>query len=214
MPLAFSREFLSLIRAERDRRQQLLEGAEAEAADAQWLFEDGPLLNELCLLLLVAAHHQVERELLKLWARCGPEDEIAEELYLSRVKTKRALLKDPKGWDQMACKLGFDRAGALTETFRLLANCYKHDPWMIPDGKLAESLGDPVGVRFAPLPESEELRRRLAVSLGLDDQADYIAIAGCFLEKADSFLAGIEKRAHLGRVRREPAGFLPEDLAR
>lgn len=71
MNVTVARDVIGVIRAEMKRRSPrgLNDSHEAiEAAYDQWVFSDEPFLNELCLLLLTALRHQVERELIKIAA--------------------------------------------------------------------------------------------------------------------------------------------------
>jgi hypothetical protein len=57
-----------------------------DLASDQWQFGDEPFVNELCLILLVAVWHQVEREVIWLAARVtGDGKQITREQYLKNV---------------------------------------------------------------------------------------------------------------------------------
>ncbi len=71
MDTRLAKNIVKLIRGERQRRASLLEDMHPEAADDRWLFTDLPFVAELCLMLLVAMRHQVERELISLAARAA-----------------------------------------------------------------------------------------------------------------------------------------------
>jgi hypothetical protein len=86
-----AKSVLEAIRREQHLRVSLLN----EVAYDHWTFEDGPFVAELCLMLLVALHHQVERELLRLAARVTDDGrEIAPREspqieFRSRINARR-----------------------------------------------------------------------------------------------------------------------------
>lgn len=69
MDTRVAKHVIDVIRAERDSRLARLVAEEPELANALWHVYDEPFINELCLMLLVAIRHQVERELVLLTAR-------------------------------------------------------------------------------------------------------------------------------------------------
>ncbi|HEV7518689.1 MAG TPA: hypothetical protein VGR07_20525, partial [Thermoanaerobaculia bacterium] len=88
-------EIVSVIKAERQRRlserqrtlSRLEDDLDQEIVYDQWLSEDIPLLNELCLMVLVTLRHEVERELVILAARSADGGrEIDNPKYQENVK--------------------------------------------------------------------------------------------------------------------------------
>jgi hypothetical protein len=55
-------QMIKVIRTEKKLRSGRLRQADPIAAWEQWLFTDLPFINEMCLILLVAIRHRVERE--------------------------------------------------------------------------------------------------------------------------------------------------------
>lgn len=210
-----ARDILELIRTEQKRRVSLLSSVDEDVADDRWLFKDAPFLNELCLMLLIAVRHQVERDLVHFAARAADDGkEIDRQQYRARVQELR------KGifWDrkeiEKRLKLDSCEGHKSIETLRLLANSYKHDPSSEPDKKLLDWLNLETNANYQPLPESPALQERLAESIGLQTDADYCAIAEQFLGIVDRFLADVEKRTTLSPVKRVGASLNPRDFAR
>src|SRR5215831_13495420 len=89
MNTRLSKSVLEVIRREQDLRVSLL-NEDAEIAYDHWTFQDAPFVAELCLMLLVASNHQVERELLRLAARAADDGrEIDRKHFEKRVKELR-----------------------------------------------------------------------------------------------------------------------------
>jgi hypothetical protein len=57
----------------------------------QWLFTDEPFVNEMCLMVLVALRHQVERRLVFIAARVDTGQlSISRKQYQQNVISERA----------------------------------------------------------------------------------------------------------------------------
>jgi hypothetical protein len=154
---------VSVIRAERQRRLTLLKDEDGDWAYDQWLFTDEPFVNELCLVLLVAIRHQIERELLRLLARLTVGgNEVGGSEYRRRLRNERKLLRKRDGWTNAIARLDlrtFPEWHSSIETLRLLANRYKHDPLGDPDEGLLKHLQLDL-TKCASLPETLELGHR------------------------------------------------------
>jgi len=212
MDTAAFRQIIGVIRTKGARRKAGLPD-HPDAAHDRWLFTDQPFVNELCLLLLVRLSHEVERQLLLLSLRMpkGGVQEIDVSDYRKQVGERRELLRKNKGkeWRNLYEDLGLRGKHKVFEVLRLLADSYKHDPFMLPDQELLSSLGLPrkrtptpaslnrtnaaLDVNYAPLSESSLLQQGLARCLSLHEGADYCDIAEAFVNFADKFLAGITK---------------------
>jgi len=194
MDTMVAEEMLRMIKAEHDRRVEHL--PEEDGYD-QWIFIDEPFVNELCLTLLVAIRHQVERELVLIAARVtNGGRELEGEQYTQRIQKERDNLKKHDGWKDIAAKLHlgtFHEWGASMETLRLLANSYKHDPWAVPDEKLLKHLGLSLEVTYKTLSESDDLKKGLAASLNLQSDADYCDISDELLTRAGRFITEVKK---------------------
>jgi hypothetical protein len=204
---------IEIIRAEEQRRASPSRDEDPDFVNYRWLFIEGPFVNEMCLMLLVALRHQVERELVELAARALDHKEvISHEEYELEIEK----LKKPGSWDMKKIEGRLHLKGSVNykaiEALRLLANSYKHDPSMVPDKKLVEWLKIEMGVNYAPLPESDLLREGLAVFIGLNQDATYCDIAERFLSVATDFLLSIESRTELSEVRRGYASLNPKDF--
>ena len=212
MDTKLARETLSVIRKERKQRLASLPD-HPDAADAQWLFSDEPFINELCLILLVAIRHQVERELLSLASRATDDGAtLTHEQYRARVKAIRQRLRQKDGWMAVCSTLRLDSFpdwNDAMETLRLLANCYKHAPSQGPEPDLLRHLQLDEARNYAPLPESSGVREGLTLSLGLGKETDYCEIAEEFLSRADRFLKGVQEQPFISRVKWGPVSPSP-----
>ena len=199
---------LNVIRTENELRSDRLESEDAAVAYNQWMSTDMPFINEMCLMLLVAIRHQLERELLFIAARAGAARTITRKQYQQNVTTERLRLRQ-HGWKDLTARLdltSFAAWGESMKTLHLLANCLKHEPWQQPDEELLKHLKLPVNrpepliVGYMPLPESNCFREGLAVSVNLQKDADYCDIAEKFVELANQFLEDVRQNTKLSRV--------------
>jgi hypothetical protein len=209
------KDIIGVIKAEQRRRASLLTDEEPNVADDQWLFTDMPFVNELCLMLLVTLRHQVERELVRLAASAADDGkEINGWQYREKVRELREQMRNRKGWETIGSKLKLKSCAeyASMEALRLLANSYKHNPFLEPDESLLKWLKLKTGVDYAQLPESHSLQEGLAVLVGLGKDATYCDTAERFVDKASAFLADARKLTNVSRVKREPMSLT--DFAR
>src|SRR5262249_45377892 len=114
-----ARDVLGVIRVERERRRGLLRDVEEDDyAYDLWMFEHLPFVNELCLTLLVAVWHQVERELVYMAARVVPEGNPIDGLtYATNVVARRGEMR--QGVRKFCAALGVTVPDSL-ETLRLI----------------------------------------------------------------------------------------------
>jgi hypothetical protein len=85
-------DMMRVIKAERDGRLEALKTEDPYIMSDIWLFTDEPVINELCLMLLVAIRHHFEKELILIAARVTKDGRtLGREEYLRRVKEKRFL---------------------------------------------------------------------------------------------------------------------------
>lgn len=209
MDTQVARDMLAVIRAERQRSVDALEDADTELKYDQWTFTDEPFVNEMCLVLLVAIRHLLERELVRLGARIRSDGKpIPRKEYWRLVAAERDALRKRDGWKSLAAKLNLNRFsawGGPLETLRLLANTYKHEPGdAAPGADLLKHLGlnpiiseKPFKVLYASLPESQHFREALAQHLGLAQEADYTYIAEELLNSVERFVADVERQSHI-----------------
>jgi len=200
------KEMISIIRAEEQRRAALLSGEDPEAAYDQWLFRDAPFVNELCIILLVALRHRVERVLVSLAALSADGGrEIEGEQYGYNVEQ----LRKGRGWKwkeiDARLKPELSEFYRSMEALRLLANSYKHEHSERPAEDLKDFLGLP-RVDYDVLPASDLFRQKLAVFIGLGEDATYCDIADRFVDVAESFLKDVKSRATLSKIKRH---FIP-----
>lgn len=204
-----------------------------EDARAQWEadFVVGyvPFQNELCLALLLAIHHEVERDLVKMAARVTRDGrELSWEENRARVAHWEAEVRKPgrEGWTRLYDKLHVDQGtsdATALELLRHVANSYKHDPWGGPSHRLRRHLklemarrpGDPPDplppelFPFGALSESGAVTQAILAALQLPTSGTYCDIAQEFLRHADNFLANVTSRnPGLSRVGRHPKGML------
>jgi hypothetical protein len=221
MGIGILKEMIDVIRAEQQRRASLLTDEDPNFAYDHWLFKDEPFVNELCLMLMVTLNHQVERELVGLAARADEGGkEISGQQYQVKVKQLRKTNRKGKniGWDWKAISKRLKPKSCekykFIEALRLLSNSYKHDPSMEPDEKLLKKLNLETGVNYAPLPESDTLRKGFADFFGLGKDADYCDIAERFVDIAGDFLAEVKSRTKLSKVKWGAVSLNPNDFAR
>jgi hypothetical protein len=200
-----------VIRQEKRRRLKRL--PDDDYAYDQWQFHDEPFVNELCLVLLVAIRHQVERELLRLAARVTSDGEqISGKQFLERLQ---GLQNKRNRWNTIIVKLhlsSFPDWNRTLKTLQILANCYKHDPSQGPTEELLKHLGLDLTVNYASLAESPAVRRRLALSLKLGKDADFCDIAESILKRVDSFLRSVERQPLVSKVKWGAVSLHPKDM--
>lgn len=215
------KDMIAVIRTEQERRISLLKNEDPNFAYDQWLFTDGPFLNELCLTFLVTLRHQIERELVGFAARSDENRmEISGKQYQENVRQLKKPNKKGKniGWNWIEIN---NRLKPETcenyeyiEALRLLSNLYKHEPSMEPNNELLNLLQLKIGVNYASLPESDALRKGLANFIGLKEDADYCDIAEEFVDIAEFFLLNVKNRTNLCEVKWGSASLNPNDFAR
>lgn len=210
------KDMIAVIRIEQQRRASLLTDEDPDFADDQWLFTDEPFVNELCLMLLVALRHQVEREQVRLAARAADGGkEISREKYQEKVREVREKLRKD-GWKKISSELNLKSCEGYTcmEALRQLVNLYKHDPSMEPDEKLLKLLKLETGVNYLPLPESHKLQKGLAAFIDLGKDAAYCDIVERFVDIAIGFLADVPRQVNVSPVKKGTVSFNPKDAAR
>ena len=90
------KDMIIAIRSEQELREKILDDLDPDVAADQWLFTDKPLINELCLTVLVSLRHYIERNLIDLAARSGESsDVICKSQYQKNINQ----LKGPKWID-------------------------------------------------------------------------------------------------------------------
>jgi hypothetical protein len=202
MDTSVPKQMIDLIRAERQRRALMalqLADENSDLASDVWQFRDEPLVNELCLILLVAVWHQVEREVISLAARVTSDGkQITREQYLGNLDRTEGEWRYKRSRGKVIRKLDLDRFPkweSSIKTLNLLANCYKHDSTKTPGTMLLEHLRLDVTQRCMPLHESSYLRKGLAASVGLPEGAAFCDIAEELLASAATFLVEIQTAA-------------------
>ncbi len=206
MELTDARAYLNVIKTEEQRRAELLPD-HPDAAYDQWLFNDAPFINELCIL--VALRHHVERRLI-FFAVCAADGgkPITRQELSTRMKelsdfNKKGKNKKGGMWGEIHRRLAQDHCAhyRVIEALRQLANAYKHDPRMEPGPELLEHLGLDKNLKYAPVPESTTLREGLAMIAGLPADSSYTDIATLFVERVQSFLDDVKARSAISPVR-------------
>jgi hypothetical protein len=211
-PLRVAKATIDVIRRERKRRRSRLPD-HPDAAYDQWLFWDTPFVNELCLLVLVAIHHQVERELIRMAAQKTDEGKpLSRAEYQEHLRLEHAKWKSDRKSVIKKLKLdSFPVWNRDLEALRQLANSYKHTASRRPDDKLLNLLQLDLKRNYAPLAESDGIREGLAVYLKLKKDADYCAIASKLLLRADRFLTAVKQQPGLSKVNWGRVSFHPKD---
>ncbi|HVF58654.1 MAG TPA: hypothetical protein VNJ70_02405 [Thermoanaerobaculia bacterium] len=208
------KEIIAVIRTEQDRRESLLRDMDPEVAYDQWIFRDEPLVNEICLMLLVTLRHQVERDLVELAALAQDGGKpIGGPDYEGRIEQLRRHNKAGKNvgwkWADIRTTLNLQSyvptpEGQAMEALHLLTNSYKHDPSVEPSEELKSLLNLPA-VPYAPLPESNLFREKLAAFLGLPGDALYSGIVEHLIAAATQYVTTIKGQTKLSKVKRGPA---------
>ena len=213
MDTKVAKDTIDVIRRERKRRRSRLPD-HPDAAYDQWLFGDSPFVNELCLMLLVAIHHQVERELIQLAAQKTDDGKsLSRAGYEKRLRIMREKWKSDRKSIIARLELNsFPEWNRDLEVLRQIANSYKHTPWRRPDDKLLKLLQLNLKRNYASLPESDGIREGLAVYLKLRKDADYCSIVSKVLRRADAFLTAVKQQRGLSKVNWGPVSLHPRDF--
>jgi hypothetical protein len=212
MDSQIAREMISVIRTERQRlahQLTVLDQEDHDSAWEQWQFQAEPFVNDMCLMVLVALRHQVERELVFLAARANVGETISGKQYEQNIVAQRQALRERNGWRNLIASLdlnSFPEWNTSMKVLELLANCLKHDPKQEPDEGLLAHLNlplKPVGrhiVGYAQLPESRCFREGLARYVSLPNDADYCTIADTFVDLANLFLEKVRGQTKLAQL--------------
>jgi len=215
------KDMITVIRTEQKRRTSLLQNADPDFAYDNWLFTDGPFLNELCLIFMVALRHQIERDLVGLAARANEtKNEISGKQYQENITKVRRTNNAGKntGWDWKEIYKRLDLKNCdnyiFVEALSLLSNSYKHEHSMEPNDELLSLLRLGIGVNYASLPESDALREGFAKFIGIKEDSDFCDIAEQFIDISKNFLINVESRANLCKVKWGPVSLNPDDSAR
>lgn len=208
----FFSQLVEVIRSEEERRREHLKSVESEEALDHWIFNEQPLLNELCLMLLVTLNHEVERRLILLAARVANSGQLMSRLDHETSVQELEEMAPSKRWKQIEARLGVSKCARFdeVEVLRKLANSYKHEPWSKPSPDLKEKLGLP-SVNYAPMPESDLLREQLAAKISLQEDASYCDLCDRFVDLACEFMKGVKQqtKTRLSEIERSPVPLDP-----
>lgn len=209
------RSMITVIATEEEMRKSIPSDAdEAQYGYDEWRMEDWPLLNNMYLLVMVSIWHSIERDLVLLAARRGdPTSKIPFEEYKSCVtaiaNTRQRLRRLKK-----ELKLSAFSDWRALDALRLLANCYKHDPFNEPQDELLKALGLDRAACYASLNESPALCEAFCSALGLGAEAQYKDVAKAYLEIADRFIKEVRTKTPLRPHKARRVSFRAADLAR
>lgn len=162
-------QLISVIRNEEERRGQQQE------SDELWRIADIPVLNELCLGVLVSLNHRIEREI--GW-------------FCSRLPTRRGK-KRKDGYGALDIKPEMRRQ---LELLRLLVNSFKHDRSAKINQNLLDALGCDKNVKYDIITDSDVICEKLSEKLGLGTKANYCDITECFVVTTCALLTDIESK--------------------
>jgi hypothetical protein len=167
----------------------------------------------MCLMILVALRHQVERELIRIAARSGGH-EISGAEYQANLQKERVLLRRKDGWRNLEkrLKLTSYHGGKYVEALRLLSNSYKHGPAMEPEKKLLQLLRLGTHVKYAAIPESNSLREALGRFVGLGKDAAFCDIAEQFVGEASDYVDAVQRKTTLSTIKWERVSLNPKDF--
>lgn len=212
------KDMISVIRAEKRRREESVNHADPDLAYDQWLFEDLPFINELCLMILVALRHQFERETLSLAARAnhgGKEisrQEWGQERQSLRNRNNQGRFVGLKT-NEIKNRLRQKNWPPYILLLNKLTNLYKHDPLKIPDEEIIIDLHLDPEIVCGPLDESEAIRTGLANFLSLPEDADYCDIADQFVEITCEFISTVEGLEMISTIKHEKVSLNPKNFA-
>jgi hypothetical protein len=93
------RSLVGLVEAEEQNRENARSSMSPEAAHYQATFYDTPLVNELCLLVLLFIWHKVEKEIVLIAALSSVPDDspISRDDYGQKVERLESLRSDKRG---------------------------------------------------------------------------------------------------------------------
>ncbi len=216
------KDMITVIRTEQERRTSLLlQYKDPNLAYDQWLFTDGPFINELCFMFLVTLRHQIERELVLLAARSNENlKEISGQQYKERVNQLQITNNKGKniGWDwkeiKKRLKLKTYDKYEFIESLHLLSNLYKHDPSNKPNNELLNLIHLEIGINYASFTESDDFRKGFAKFIGLNEDADYCDISERFVDISKDFLLNVKGRANLSEVKWGAVSLDPNNFER
>jgi|SRR5882724_4762299 len=215
-------EMIEVFREEQQRREKRIEDGtkkmeeeepdlDAESfAEAHWQQYDAPIIDELCMILLVALSHRVERDLVNLAARVDPGG--AKEISVQQHKDNLFQLRsrDSKGrvrrvWDWEKINNLLHHKGyaehKYIELLRHLSDSYKHN--MEPSDELLDRLKIKRGITYAPLPQSDAIREGLAAFVKVKKagyRTEYCDIAKQFVELTSNFLSKVRSGKRSGKT--------------
>jgi hypothetical protein len=227
------KEMIDVVRTEENRRRQERADMYPEVAHDYLISTDRAFVAELCLMLLVALRHLVEKEMILLAARLAEDTgEISTEEYRKNVEKERKLLKERDGWKRIYIRLQITTGKEIQilEVLQELSNSYKHNPFAKPDTKLLKLLNlclewpkektvtrnvsevsSPKKKNYATMSESGELWRRLGNLVELDD-AELCDITERFVERVGEFMNNLISRTKTRPFKREFASLNPQDF--
>jgi hypothetical protein len=187
-----------------------------DAAYDRWLYHDEPFINDLCLMVLVAIRHEVERELVSLAARVTDNQRtLSGAQYHDRLNDERQHLREKKGWARLSAKLHLESFSAWQGSMNILrhlVNSIKHEPTEGPGPDLLKELKLDPKRNYMTLPEGGAVQDAIAASLGLKD-ADYCAITEGFILEAEAFLAAVARQPGFSPVEHGAASLSPDNFS-
>jgi hypothetical protein len=212
MDARMAKEVIRIIRTERNER---LERVNTKDDDYYYQIMEEPFINDLCLMLLVAIRHEIERKLTIFIAKKTSERKghghSRYEFGKWVEKERKRVIKN--NWHSFHAELKLE-TGTIKwlEILRELSNSYKHDVWSCSEkflGKLDTELKEltseleklypgkktldlPKKQLYMAPPESPFIRAALAMSVGLASDADYPTIAETFVNLASDLLSNFE----------------------
>lgn len=199
MNTKMAQEVIRIIRVERNERLERLERlerAKTEEDDYYYQIIEEPFINELCLMLLVAIRHEIERELTifiakKTSERKGHTHYDFGEWVKEERKRLDGLVRE-KGWSAFYSELELETGTRKwLEILRELSNSCKHDAWGCSK-RLIRKLNLPEKQLYMAPAESPSIREALAKSVGLASDADYLTIAETFVNLASALLSNFK----------------------
>jgi hypothetical protein len=185
------RSLTQFIRADEESRESVRASMSAEAAHCQAIFRDGPLTNELYLLVLLFMWHEIEKEIVLLAALSGVQnsspltrDDYQKEVeHLGSMRYEKRRIEIEKRLPALGT-----HSWELLDALRLLANSFKHDPFDKPDPRLLKHLRLPENMNYASMAESGAVRFGLAQLLGIGDEAPFSEIVEVVRKSCDRTL--------------------------
>jgi hypothetical protein len=164
-------------------------------------------------LVLLFIWHEIEKEIVLLAGMSGVCDPSPFTRNEHRKEVER-LCGLPFGKRRVEIEIRLPqidrRSWDFLDVSRTLANCFKHDPFDKPDGRLLARLGLAENMNYATLSESGAIRFGLAEFLSLNPQAPFSEIVEAVQKSCDRILFMVRAGTPLRPLQQERVSLNPD----